>query len=82
MNLSRESFEPRYEQDHFSYEKQSRAQTLWKGIYCSKSNNRWGANIPEMKILGWKLPYDLPLAEKVLPAKFHCIWSYRVQIHK
>jgi hypothetical protein len=30
--------------------KQSRAQTLWKGIYCSKSNNSWGANAPEMKI--------------------------------
>jgi hypothetical protein len=52
MNSSGESFEPKHEQDHFSYEKQSRAQTLWKGIYCSKSNNRWGANIPEMKILG------------------------------
>jgi len=52
MNPSGESFEPRNEQDHFSYEKQSRAQTLWKGIYCSKFNNGWGANTPEMKILG------------------------------
>jgi hypothetical protein len=49
-NPSGESFEPRHEQDYFSYEKQSRAQTLWKGIYCSKSNNSWGANAPEMKI--------------------------------
>ncbi len=52
MNPYGESFGPRHEQDHFSYEKQSRAQTLWQGIYCSKFNNRWGANAAEMKIFG------------------------------
>jgi hypothetical protein len=50
MNSSGESFEPKHEQDHFSYEKQSRAQTLWQGIYCSEFNNKWGASAPEMKI--------------------------------
>ncbi len=32
--------------------------------------------------LSRKQPYDLLLVERGLPAKFHCIWSYRVQMHK
>jgi len=53
----------------------------WKHIYYSKSNNGRGKHPPNVEILGWKLPYDLPLVKRVFPAKFHCIWSYRVQIH-
>jgi hypothetical protein len=41
-----------------------------------------GAKPPlEMEILGRKVSYDLLLDERVFPAKFHCICSYRVQMH-
>ena len=36
---------------------------------------------PQVKILGWKLPYDLPLVERIFPGKFRCICSYRVEMH-
>jgi hypothetical protein len=53
-----------------------------KGIYNSKSNYKTGKPLLEVKILGQKVPYNLPLVERVSCAKFHCIWSYRVQMHK
>jgi hypothetical protein len=42
-----------------------------------------GAKPPplEMEILDRKVSYDLLLDERVFPAKFHCICSYRVQMH-
>ena len=54
-----------------------------KGIYYSKFNNR-RANAPlQMKTLGRKLPYDLPLVKRgVSCAKFHRICSYCVQMHE
>ena len=53
-----------------------------ENIFTIVNPTMGGANTPpDVKILGWKLPYDLPLVKRVFPAKFHCIWSYRVQMH-
>jgi hypothetical protein len=49
-----------------------------KGTYYSNPTMEGGKHLPEVKIFGQKLPYDLPLVERVLPAKFHCIWSHHV----
>ena len=53
-----------------------------KGIYNSESNYKRGKHPLDVKILGQKLPYNLPLVKRVSCAKFHCICSYRVQMHK